>query len=85
MYERLYTAWRRFKKGKRLSRAIDTFAYQLESELYVLAHDIDLRAYRHGGYQAVTVREKKTAQSRRRRCARSGSTPVCVRSACRRV
>ncbi len=58
-YEELYGAWRAFRRGKKHSSAIDTFAYSLEQELAQLAHEVATRSYRHGGYQKVMVREKK--------------------------
>lgn len=46
-------------RGKRQSRAIDTFAYSLEENLHSLVYEIATRTYRHGGYQYVSVHEKK--------------------------
>ncbi|MFZ1802010.1 MAG: hypothetical protein WAU03_03815 [Candidatus Saccharimonas aalborgensis] len=58
-YEAWYSAWREFERGKRQSRAIDTFAYSLEENLHSLVYDIATRTYRHDGYQYVSVYEKK--------------------------
>lgn len=58
-YEALYQAWQHFRTGKKPSRMIDVFAYNLETNLRTLAQQIESRTYRHGGYQRVVVREKK--------------------------
>lgn len=55
----LHNAWHAFRRGKKPSRAIDTFAYNLEAELEVLERQITAGTYRHGPYQAVVVQEKK--------------------------
>lgn len=58
-YPTLYTAWQRFRKGKRPSRAIDDFAYNLEINIEQLAAELTDQTYCHGGYQKVVLQEKK--------------------------
>jgi retron-type reverse transcriptase len=58
-YTAVYRAWQRFRKGKRPSRAIDEFAYNLEANIADLAADLTDRSYRHGDYQKIIVHEKK--------------------------
>lgn len=58
-YQAVYTAWRKFKKGKRTSLAIDEFAYDLEGNLTRLSNELCNKSYRHGGYQPVVLYEKK--------------------------
>jgi retron-type reverse transcriptase len=55
----VYCAWQRFRKGKRASRSIDTFAYDLENNLLQLSHELANRSYKHGGYERVIIQEKK--------------------------
>jgi RNA-directed DNA polymerase len=58
-YAAVYRAWRRFRKGKRPSRLIDEFAYDLETKVAQLAAELTDKTYRHGGYQEIIVQEKK--------------------------
>src|ERR1035437_93088 len=58
-YEAIYKAWTAFRKGKRPSRVIDEFAYNLETNIEELATEINSKTYKHGGYQAVILHEKK--------------------------
>ncbi len=58
-YQAIYRAWDSFRKGKRLSPAIDEFAYDLEANLQGLSLSLSRRTYRHGDYRAVIIREKK--------------------------
>ena len=58
-YNAVYQAWCVFRKGKRPSRAIDEFAYNLENNVAELAAELTNETYRHGGYQKVIIAEKK--------------------------
>jgi RNA-directed DNA polymerase len=58
-YRAVYGAWCRFRKGKQPSPGIDAFAYSLEANIAQLTLDIQRRTYRHAGYQAVILHEKK--------------------------
>ncbi len=58
-YQAVYDAWQAFRQGKKPSRAIDEFAYNLERNLAVLMQDLTDKTYRHGGYQKVVLQEKK--------------------------
>ncbi len=58
-YKALYRAWAVFRKGKRPSRAIDEFAYNLEANIEGLTTDINNKTYEHGNYQTVILHEKK--------------------------
>jgi retron-type reverse transcriptase len=58
-YTAVYAAWQRFRKGKRPSRAIDSFAYNVEVTVKQLAAELTDQTYRHGGYQKVILQEKK--------------------------
>ena len=55
----LYRAWRLFRPGKRASRAIIAFEYNLEAELARLAYDIEAGAYQHGAYEYFEVNDSK--------------------------
>lgn len=58
-YTAVYQAWLAFRKGKKPTGPIDTFAYNLEANLAHLSDDLTSRAYAHGGYQAIVISEKK--------------------------
>lgn len=53
------SAWLAFRRGKRPSPEIDRFAYALEYNIRILQHSIDQKTYRHGGYNARSIMEKK--------------------------
>jgi RNA-directed DNA polymerase len=55
----LYSAWKAFRKGKRPSKAIDEFAYDLEANLTQLSFELCSGSYKHGNYQPVVLYEKK--------------------------
>jgi len=58
-YAAVHRAWCRFRKAKRPSPGIDAFAYSLEANIAQLVFEIQSRSYRHAGYQAVILHEKK--------------------------
>lgn len=58
-YSAVYKAWLAFRKGKKASLSIDSFAYNIEEDLSRLATELTNRSYEHGGYDQVIVREKK--------------------------
>lgn len=58
-YRAVYKAWVAFRKGKNPTASIDRFAYNLETDLSRLAESLTESYYRHGGYQAIVLREKK--------------------------
>ncbi|MGC1176628.1 MAG: reverse transcriptase/maturase family protein [Candidatus Saccharimonadales bacterium] len=58
-YEAIYQAWVSFRKGKKPTGPIDRFAYGLEDYLTKLSAELTDRSYKHGGYQAVILSEKK--------------------------
>jgi retron-type reverse transcriptase len=58
-YRTVYGAWQAFRKGKKPSRAIDEFAYYVEENISVLSMELTGGNYQHGGYQKITVQEKK--------------------------
>jgi retron-type reverse transcriptase len=55
----IWSAWRRFRVGKRPSHSIDEYEYHLVANLDSLARGITNGTYRHGGYQHALVSEKK--------------------------
>lgn len=59
IYIDLYDAWQVFRRGKKPSVAIDAFSYDLEAGLTLLVHEVTTRTYHHGGYQKVSIYEKK--------------------------
>jgi RNA-directed DNA polymerase len=58
-YAAVYQAWLAFRKGKNPTAPIDRFAYNLEADLGQLSDELIQRSYKHGGYAAIVVREKK--------------------------
>lgn len=52
-------AWCVFRAGKRPSWAIDDFSYYLEQNIAEMTAEINNRTYRHGGYQHISVSDKK--------------------------
>ena len=54
-----YKSWYAFRQGKRLSRSIIAFEYNLENNLDLLANDIQNNHYRHGGYRHMQVNDSK--------------------------
>lgn len=59
IYNKLYAAWLAFRRHKKPSYPIDTFAYSVTANLQQLTHDIEQQMYQHGPYQAIVVHEKK--------------------------
>ncbi|MCL2869794.1 hypothetical protein FWF48_03235 [Candidatus Saccharibacteria bacterium] len=58
-YEELFTAYKAFRQGKKLSYSLADFEYNLVPNLRELAAEIDNHTYHHGNYRILTVREKK--------------------------
>jgi retron-type reverse transcriptase len=58
-YHAAYDAWLGFRKGKKPTRSIDTFAYHLEENIARLSRELKDRSYKHGSYQKVVLQEKK--------------------------
>jgi RNA-directed DNA polymerase len=58
-YGALYQAWLAFRKGKKPTGPIDRFAFGLEHYLARLARELADKSYEHGGYQAISLTEKK--------------------------
>ncbi len=58
-YQAVYHAWQTFRKGKRATPEIDTFAYYLEKNIWQLSQDLLDRTYMHGPYKRVVLQEKK--------------------------
>jgi retron-type reverse transcriptase len=55
----LWRAWQLFSKGRRCSRAIDEYEYNLEAELLRLHYDLSMGKYVHGEYAHFTVNDSK--------------------------
>lgn len=55
-----YKSWYAFRAGKRISRSIISFEYELENNLCKLAKDIQTNEYRHGGYRHLLVNDSKS-------------------------
>ena len=55
----LYRAWRLFRRGKRASREIIEFEYDLERNLFELSRDIQAGTYVHGTYTSFMVYDNK--------------------------
>jgi retron-type reverse transcriptase len=58
-YGAIYKAWRAFRKGKQPTGPIDRFAFGLEAYLARLSDELTNKSYKHGGYQAISLAEKK--------------------------
>ncbi len=54
-----YRAWRLFRRGKRASRDITAFEYNLEAELLSLAKDLQDGTYAHQSYRHFIVNDSK--------------------------
>lgn len=55
----LYSAWHKFRKGKRASRDIIAFEYNLEQELARLSRELTDGSYVHSPYQEFIVNDSK--------------------------
>lgn len=55
----MYRSWYAFRAGKRLSRAIISFEYNLEYNLAQLTSDLQNKHYRHGEYKRMVVNDSK--------------------------
>lgn len=55
----IYRSWYAFRAGKRLSRAIITFEYNLEDNLAQLAKDLQNKHYHHQPYKRMVVNDSK--------------------------
>jgi retron-type reverse transcriptase len=58
-YQSIYRTWQSFRSGKSPTPSLDTFEYDLESNLTQLAKDLTNDNYHHGPYQHITITEKK--------------------------
>jgi len=58
----IYRSWLRYRKGKKHSKDLDYFQYNLEKELFYLHYDLNNNIYIHGGYERFTVRDNKTRE-----------------------
>jgi RNA-directed DNA polymerase len=58
-YDALYKAWLAFRKGKKPTGPIDRFAFGMEAYLARLSEDLTNKSYKHGGYQEISLTEKK--------------------------
>jgi len=56
---RLWNSWLRFSRGKRRTLEFDTFAYNIESELFALEQELADKMYHHGGYTTFVVSDRK--------------------------
>ena len=55
----IWKSWFKFRKGKRITKALGYFQYHLEENLWRLYVDLNNGKYRHGGYRHFTIKEKK--------------------------
>jgi RNA-directed DNA polymerase len=55
----IYKSWYAFRSGKRISKSIIAFEYDLENNLDLLAKDLQGNRYHHGGYRYLTVNDSK--------------------------
>lgn len=60
--ENIWQSWFAFRKGKRATRELHAFQYELERNLRELHEDFNSGAYRHGGYTRFTVCDNKRRQ-----------------------
>jgi RNA-directed DNA polymerase len=56
---KLWEAWKHFRRGKRKTREINIFSYNLEREIFCLNHDIFHKTYRHVSYYSFVVKDNK--------------------------
>lgn len=57
--ENLFTAWRKFCRGKRRKRDVQAFELQLEENLFELRLELLAGSYVHGAYRRFTVFDPK--------------------------
>lgn len=55
----IYSIWRKYRKGKKLTREIAEFEYSLIDNLYALAWALENKTWSHGGYRHFWVSENK--------------------------
>lgn len=57
--ENIWKSWLLFQRGKRRTKALDTWSYHLEQHLELLHRELVTDQYRHGGYRRFVVTDNK--------------------------
>lgn len=57
--ENLFQAWKEFRKGKKKRKDLQIFERYLEDNLFGLQKELQIKTYRHGGYQEFYVHDPK--------------------------
>lgn len=55
----LLISWNKFKSGKKRTKELEVFEYNLERNLFGLYTELKKRTYQHGGYRRFTVNDNK--------------------------
>ena len=55
----IWRCWNLFRKGKKETKELRIFEYELEKNLLKLHHDLNLDIYKHGSYCKFTVFDNK--------------------------
>ena len=57
--ENLFSAWDKFKIGKRRRADVQQFEWRLEDNIFKLHYDLKNKAYRHGAYSSFIIHDPK--------------------------
>ena len=57
--ENLFSAWDKFKNGKRRRADVQQFEWRLEDNIFKLHYDLKNKNYRHGAYASFHIRDPK--------------------------
>ncbi len=58
----IWESWLRYRKGKKVSRELLVFQYNIEENLQNLFFDLNDGTYQHGGYRTFIVTDNKTRE-----------------------
>ena len=57
--ENLFSAWEKFRKGKRNRKDVQAFEWLLEPNIFQLHRDLKSRRYKHGNYHTFYIQDPK--------------------------
>ncbi|MCX6722073.1 MAG: reverse transcriptase/maturase family protein [Candidatus Staskawiczbacteria bacterium] len=57
--ENLFSAWDKFKNGKRNKRDVQLFEWNLEENIFKLQRDLKNKMYKHGDYHSFNIKDPK--------------------------
>ncbi|TSC82888.1 MAG: RNA-directed DNA polymerase (Reverse transcriptase) [Parcubacteria group bacterium Gr01-1014_20] len=58
--EKLFLAWKEFKKGKLTKKDVLGFEYNLETNIFALHRELKSKTYRHGNYYGFYINDPKS-------------------------